>query len=113
MPTGKNAAVGKSRLCWWIAVGSAVLAGTGPALAETPAVLANACANCHGPDGHSPGAIPAIDALGADELQAALEAYRDGSREGTIMNRIAKGYSDAEITAIAGYMADHAAEAGQ
>ncbi len=34
-----------------------------------------------------------------------LMAFKSGKREGTVMNRIAKGYSDAEIAAIAKYLA--------
>ena len=33
-----------------------------------------------------------------------MKAFRDGSRPSTIMGRIAKGYTDAEITAMANYI---------
>jgi sulfide dehydrogenase cytochrome subunit len=69
----------------------------------TPAVLASSCANCHGPDGASPGPIPPINKLDAATLAQRLRDYRSGAAEGTVMNRIAKGYSDAEIDALAQY----------
>jgi cytochrome subunit of sulfide dehydrogenase len=65
--------------------------------------LANACAACHGPDGHSQGAIPSIDQLSAEEFIAALQAFRADSRKGTVMNRIAKGIHEVEISAMAAY----------
>jgi sulfide dehydrogenase cytochrome subunit len=32
-------------------------------------------------------------------------AFRSGKRSGTVMNRIAKGYSDEDIELLAGYLA--------
>jgi cytochrome c553 len=34
-----------------------------------------------------------------------MRAFRDGQRPATVMHQIAKGYSDAEIEAIAGWYA--------
>ena len=67
--------------------------------------LAHACAACHGPDGRSQGAIPAIDTLPTEDFIAALKAFRADARQGTVMNRIAKGLDDAEISATATYFA--------
>ncbi|MCG8099591.1 MAG: cytochrome C, partial [Candidatus Thiodiazotropha taylori] len=39
-------------------------------------------------------------------LQMILLEYKTGERDSTIMGRIAKGYSDAELKAIAAFMAD-------
>ncbi|HEY7496139.1 MAG TPA: c-type cytochrome, partial [Candidatus Tectomicrobia bacterium] len=61
------------------------------------AALANACAACHGPDGQSQGAIPAIRNLSAEDFIAALKAFRTETRQGTVMNRIARGLDDADI----------------
>jgi sulfide dehydrogenase cytochrome subunit len=65
------------------------------------AAMAQACAACHGPNGHSQGAIPSIDNLSAEAAMAALKAFRTGERTGTVMNRIAKGLDDADISAVA------------
>jgi sulfide dehydrogenase cytochrome subunit len=67
--------------------------------------LAHACAACHGPDGRSQGAIPSIDRLPAEDFIAALKAFRADARQGTVMNRIAKGVDEAEIRAVAAYFA--------
>ena len=67
--------------------------------------LANACAACHGPEGRSHGAIPALDTLPTEDFMSALQAFRADARMGTVMNRIAKGLDDAEIRAMADYFA--------
>ena len=71
-------------------------------------VLALSCFNCHGPGGKSPGDIPSIAGKSEDFLKTALIDFREGKRTGssaTIMTRLAKGYSDAEIDAVAKYIA--------
>jgi sulfide dehydrogenase cytochrome subunit len=79
--------------------------GVADGLAARGASLAYACAACHGPDGQSQGAIPSLNALSAADTIAALQAFRAGPRKGTVMLRIAKGFDDADITAVATYFA--------
>jgi len=67
------------------------------------AMLANNCSTCHGPDGHSPGAIPSIAGKPAEYLATALREFRAGTRTATVMTRHAKGYSDEDIQALADY----------
>ena len=43
--------------------------------------------------------------LSADQIAAALAAFRSGERPATVMNRIAKGFSEAESLAIAEWVA--------
>lgn len=69
-------------------------------------VLAGPCANCHGPDGHSPGAIPSIAGLPAGETRDKLTAFRDGSAPATVMARLMKGYDEAEIAALAEWFSE-------
>lgn len=66
-------------------------------------ILAGACANCHGTDGRSPGGIPSLAGRPEEVLRAQMLAYKSASPPAgtTIMNRLAKGYSDAEIDALA------------
>lgn len=65
-------------------------------------VLAGNCANCHGPNGRSPGSIPGLAGNSYGVLKAQLFAYKADEIPGTtVMNRLAKGYSDAELEAIA------------
>jgi cytochrome c553 len=71
-------------------------------------LLALSCFNCHGPGGKSPGEIPSIAGKTEDFLKNALVDFRDGKRTGasaTVMGRLAKGYSDAEIDAVSKYIA--------
>ncbi len=67
------------------------------------AILANPCAGCHGMNGESAGPIPSINHLSADALVAAMKAFKSGERPATVMDRIAKGYTDEEIQRIADY----------
>lgn len=67
----------------------------------SPQLLSLSCAGCHGPNGHSPGTIPSIYGRTAGSIAETLRAFRTDQRPATVMNRIAKGYSDAEIDAVA------------
>ena len=69
----------------------------------TPAVMVAACASCHGPDLQSSGAIPSLDPLDGAVIAASLHGFKSGEIQGTVMNRIAKGYTDAEIDALVQY----------
>ena len=71
----------------------------------SPANLANACGGCHGTDGISPGPIPSINEISEEDMIALLTAFKADEAAVTIMNRISKGYTNAEITAIAAYFA--------
>lgn len=71
----------------------------------SPSMLANACSPCHGTDGRSPGAIPALSGKSADYIVQRMLEFKAGAREGTVMNRIAKGYTDSEIAAVAQHFA--------
>ena len=84
------------------------LAGINSARAQTPpdvVVLAGPCANCHGPDGRSPGQIVSIAGRPETVLLEQLKAFKsDTPPPGTtIMNRLAKGYSDEQLAALAAY----------
>jgi sulfide dehydrogenase cytochrome subunit len=66
--------------------------------------LAATCANCHGTDGRSvTQEVVSLAGLPKDYLVAQMKAFRDGTRPATIMPQIAKGYSDAQIEAMADY----------
>lgn len=76
-------------------------------------LLAGPCANCHGTDGRSPGAIPSLAGRPDSLLKLQLSAYRsDTPPPGTtIMNRLAKGYTEAELDALAIYFSRIPADA--
>lgn len=67
------------------------------------AILANPCAGCHGTDGESPGSIPKLNNLSANYIKLNMLAYKSGKRKGSVMNRIARGYTTAEIDLLAKY----------
>ena len=67
--------------------------------------IAANCTNCHGTDDRSRGAIPAIAGQDKAYLVQQLKDFRDGKRPSTIMQQLAKGYSDAQIEAAAAYLA--------
>jgi sulfide dehydrogenase cytochrome subunit len=75
-----------------------------PAAAQAP-LSAEGCYGCHGPGGTGAGGIPAIAGRDAAELRAQMLAFRANERPGTIMGRIARGYTDAEIAAMAEHFA--------
>jgi cytochrome c553 len=67
--------------------------------------MAATCAACHGTEGR-PVAGSTVGALAGkprDEHAQILAQFRDGKRPATVMHQIAKGYSDAEIAALADY----------
>jgi sulfide dehydrogenase cytochrome subunit len=78
------------------------------ALAEGPSAtaLAYTCAGCHGTDGSSAGpSSPSIAAMDAEVFVDAMQDYKADKRNSTIMNRIAKGYTDQQIAAMAEFFA--------
>jgi len=82
-----------------LAVSSSAVAAT-----ASGEMLGNTCAGCHGPQGNSFGpAIPTIAGNAAVYLAERMKAYKNGDAPASIMGNIAKGYSDAEIDAMAEY----------
>lgn len=65
---------------------------------------ASSCSGCHSP-APGVGAVPHIAGLSADQIAGALMAFRSGERPATVMNRIAKGFSESESRAIAEWVA--------
>jgi cytochrome subunit of sulfide dehydrogenase len=61
---------------------------------------AASCLGCH-PASAVDSPVPALSTRTAAEIAAAMTAYRAGTRQSTVMDRIAKGFSDEEIHAIA------------
>jgi cytochrome subunit of sulfide dehydrogenase len=68
--------------------------------------LAATCFTCHGNDGRSVGGVPpGLAGRSKAELLQALKDFKDGKRSATIMHQHAKGYTDQQLDAIAGYFA--------
>ena len=63
------------------------------------------CNGCHGTDGVSKGAAPSLAGKPSAQLEKAMLDFKTGKRPATIMDRIAKGYTDEEIKAMSDYFA--------
>lgn len=87
-----------------------LIPGLGAALAQAPAaanapLVAEGCLGCHGARGAGAAGVPGIAGRDAAELTAIMAAYRANERPATIMNRIVRGYSEAEIAAAVAHFA--------
>ena len=86
-----------------VLLGSGLLLGSAQlSAAPTGTMLADTCAGCHGTDGASVGpASPSIAGMSEAYFIDTMKAFKNGDRHSTIMQRIAKGYSDEEIALMA------------
>jgi cytochrome c553 len=60
-----------------------------------------ACAGCHAIEGP----VPSLVGRRLEDIMAEMQAFRTGARPATVMDRIAKGFSDEETRAIATWLA--------
>jgi sulfide dehydrogenase cytochrome subunit len=65
------------------------------------ATLAHACAGCHGTFGHSHAATPSINGKSEAEFIQLMQEFRSGQRQASVMNRIARGYTDEDFKSLA------------
>ncbi len=63
------------------------------------------CTTCHGAAGKGTVSAPALAGKAAENLVAAMKAYRDGKRQNPMMAMAMKGLSDADIADLAAYFA--------
>ncbi|NTW48614.1 MAG: c-type cytochrome [Chlorobiales bacterium] len=64
-------------------------------------ILAMSCTTCHGPDGKSAGMMPKLNGKTAEYIESQLKRFKAGEGKPTVMDRIAKGYTDDELKLIA------------
>ena len=69
-----------------------------------PPAGASSCGGCHAPPGVDT-AVPPLHGRAAGDILKLMQAFRSGAQPSTVMDRIAKGFSDAEIEAIAAWYA--------
>ena len=70
----------------------------------TGKMMGDTCASCHGTHGKSfDEYMPSLAGIDRQQLIRAMTDYRENRRVSVVMNRIANGYNDAEIAAIADY----------
>ena len=84
---------------------TAVMAWCQPVRAAAdPPPGAASCSGCHSPAATS-SAVPRLYGRDAADVEKAMAGFRDGSLPSTVMNRIAKGFTDEESRAIAAWLA--------
>lgn len=84
---------------------AALISCSSAALAAEPPAGASSCSGCHAANTAVETPVPKIKGRSADDILAAMAAFRAGSKPATVMNRIAKGYTDDELKPIAAWLA--------
>lgn len=95
-----------------LAFAAALAAHMGAEAQQTQAALytqslAATCANCHGTAGKAVAgsSVPSLAGLEKNYFIAQMKAFKAGTRPATVMHQLSKGYSDAQVEALAGYFA--------
>ena len=96
---------------WWVwsVTTLALLLPIAQASAQADALQvrswAAACATCHGTAGVAQPGMPSLAGMPRDTLTRRLLDYKAGRQPATLMHRLARAYSDAQIEQIAAYFA--------
>ena len=83
----------------------ASLAEGGPAWAADAPPGANSCTGCHATKQVADSVIPQITGRAAADIANTMRQYRSGAWPSSVMGRIAKGFDDSQIDAIATWFA--------
>ena len=67
--------------------------------------MAATCANCHGTNGVSLGGSDSLAGARKEDLARRMREFKAGTRPGTVMPQLAKGFTDEQIDAMAGWFA--------
>ncbi|WP_305907705.1 hypothetical protein Q9L42_014420 [Methylomarinum sp. Ch1-1] len=70
----------------------------------SPRLIVSNCRSCHSGLGT---VIPSLNVLSAEQIKQALLQFKYDRRKSTVMGRIVKGLSDAEISAVAHSIQGH------
>ncbi len=65
--------------------------------------MAATCANCHGTEGRSAGTVPGLAGVDKTHIVQQMQDFKTGKRASTIMQQLAKGFTDAQIEQIAAW----------
>ncbi len=89
---------------WVLPAAALLLAAAGPppdeaVMAEPPG--AESCTGCH----MNGGGVGVLQGRPAQDIVREMEAYRSGAQPATLMNRIVKGFSPEEVTALSTWFA--------
>jgi sulfide dehydrogenase cytochrome subunit len=83
---------------------TAIMIATPACVFAAPPPGAASCLGCHAVAGAGNPVVP-LSTLTVEQIEAAMQAFRSGKRPSTVMDRIAKGFSDEEVRAIAQWYA--------
>jgi cytochrome c553 len=86
------------------AIGFGVIAVASVVAAEPPAGAVS-CSGCHPASARVVSPVVRLNGLDRAAIVKAMQDFRSGQRTGTVMDRIAKGFTDEEIQAIAAWYA--------
>jgi cytochrome subunit of sulfide dehydrogenase len=86
---------------WIVIAASCAVAAEAPGVAAPPG--ASSCSGCHAASAAVETPVPRLAGLPAARIAEEMRAFRGGTRPGTIMPRLAKGFSDDEIAALAAW----------
>jgi cytochrome c553 len=81
------------------------LAGASAAAAAEAPPGASSCSGCHVASAAVQTPVPRLVGRPAAEIVLAMQAFRAGQRQPSVMDRIAKGFSESEIASIAAWYA--------
>jgi len=70
-----------------------------------PPVGAASCTGCHPASARVSSPVPRLSGLDRAAIVRAMQEFRSGQRAATVMDRLAKGFTDDEIQAIAAWFA--------
>ena len=85
----------------------AAVAGAAAAVvasAEPPAGAVS-CSGCHPASSRMTSPVPRLAGVDRAAIVRAMQEFRSGQRPATVMDRIAKGFTDEEIQALAAWLA--------
>jgi cytochrome c553 len=85
-------------------IGLCSIAAAAAASAQPPAGAAS-CTGCHPASARVSSPVPRLAGNDRAAIVKAMQDFRSGQRAGTVMDRIAKGFTDDEIQAIAAWYA--------
>ena len=86
------------------AIGASLIVAAVVASAEPPAGAAS-CSGCHPASTRVASPVPRLVGLDRATIVRAMQDFRSGQRAATVMDRLAKGFTDDEIQAIAAWYA--------
>jgi sulfide dehydrogenase cytochrome subunit len=102
---GGNERRGSFRTVHALAVAILCTSASAASAVDVPPAGAAACSGCHPASRAVETQFTRLNGRNVTEIVTAMQEFRAGQRPGTVMDRIAKGFTDDEIKAIAAWFA--------